>query len=299
MCNLSNTTKFIEKSKLIHGERYDYSLVDYKNKVTKVKIICAEHGEFEQRPDSHLIGSGCKKCSGKFVSCTESFINKSNKIHNYKFDYSLVNYTNSKNKLTIICPIHGEFQSSPNNHLSGSDCPNCNGNLVLQLDSNGFIQKAKEIHGDKYEYFMVDYKNFKTKVKIKCDKHGVFEQTPFNHVTNKHGCPFCKESHGEREIRKYLDEYKIKYKPQHKFDDCKFKYKLPFDFYLPDYNTCIEYDGLQHFKPVNKWGGEDAFILQQKRDEVKSEYCINKKITLIRINSISKIKVILKTLVKN
>jgi hypothetical protein len=206
MATKSKTTIFIEKARLKHGDKYDYSLIEYANKISKVKIICSEHGIFEQRPDSHLSGCGCQKCSGIYKPSTEEFVIKAKEIHGNKYDYSLVDYKKSNDKITIICPTHGNFETTPNNHLNGKDCPNCKGNLAIKLDTNEFIKKAKEIHANKYDYSLVDYKNFKSKVKINCDKHGVFEQTPFNHITNKHGCQICKLSHGERVIYRFLTQ---------------------------------------------------------------------------------------------
>jgi len=123
------TEQFIEKAKAIHSDKYDYSLVEYKNNRTKVKIICHEHGIFEQRSDSHLRGQGCSKCKGggKKKLTTEEFIKKAKNIHGDKYDYSLVEYKNNKTKVKIICPIHDVFEQRPGSHLKGCDCPKCKG----------------------------------------------------------------------------------------------------------------------------------------------------------------------------
>ena len=116
---------FIEKAMLIHGSKYDYSLVEYKNNYTKVKIICIEHGEFEQRPDNHLTGQRCGKCYGKNRK-TSDFILKANKIHKNKYDYSHVNYINSTTPVIIICKQHGEFNQTPDIHINQKcGCPQC------------------------------------------------------------------------------------------------------------------------------------------------------------------------------
>ena len=110
-----NTKEFIEKAKRIHGDKYDYSKVKYVNNRTKVCIICPEHGEFWQRPTSHLKGCICYRCSQKAKakkqkkSSTNEFIEKAKKIHGDKYDYSKVEYINAKTKVCIICPEHGEF----------------------------------------------------------------------------------------------------------------------------------------------------------------------------------------------
>jgi len=120
------TEEFIEMAKSIHGDRYDYSLVEYKNNKTKVKIICPVHGVFEQKPIHHLRGHGCHECGDKRLT-TKQFIEKVKSIHKDKYDYSLVEYKNNKTKVKIICPVHGPFEQRPNDHLRGRGCFKCGG----------------------------------------------------------------------------------------------------------------------------------------------------------------------------
>ena len=134
--NICNTDKFVEKAKIIHGDKYDYSLVDYKNAKTKIKIICPEHGVFELTPNGHLRGYNCKKCSvsiqrNKLVFQICEFVEKAKAVHGDKYDYSLVDYKNSYTKVKIICPVHGIFEQQPNNHLSGKGCPKCKGKYKI------------------------------------------------------------------------------------------------------------------------------------------------------------------------
>ncbi len=128
------------------------------------------------------------------------------------------------------------------------------------------------------------YENARKKVTIKCAVHGFFKQTPNDHIysTGK-GCPKCKETTGERKIRLYLEEHNISYMYQKIFKDCNYNSGLPFDFYLPDSKTLIEFDGIQHFEPVEIWGGENALKSQQKRDKIKNEYAEQNNYNLIRI----------------
>ena len=135
---------------------------------------------------------------------------------------------------------------------------------------------------DKYDYSLVDYTDSKTKVKIICPKHGVFEQIPSGHL-NGRGCSKCKESKGEKIIRAYLMGNNIKFISQKRFKDCRDKYPLPFDFYLPDYNTCIEFNGRQHYVPVELFGGQNQLNKQKKNDRIKMMYCDKNKIALIII----------------
>ena len=248
-------SSFIEKAKKVHGEKYDYSKVEYVNAKTKVCIICPEHGEFWQTPTHHLSGSGCPKCAkkwkmntkifieranekyekafiydgdtiytgykspiavicqkhGEFITTPEKHLNgegcpfckkenkifnkfnefteRANKIHNGKYKYNFSNNFSFKNKVEIICPIHGVFRQTPSSHLRGQGCPKC-ANEAKKISLDSFVEKAKKIHGDKYDYSKVEYINTSTKVCIICPEHGEFWQTPNNHLSGK-GCPIC------------------------------------------------------------------------------------------------------------
>ena len=186
------TENFIKKARFIHGNRYDYSLVNYKNSKTKIDIICLKHGVFSQTPDKHINAkSGCPYCAGNKSNC-EKFICKAKKIHGNKYDYSLVEYKNNKTKVVIVCAEHGEFEQTPSNHLSGYGCKYCANNVRSTIKD--FVSKAISIHGDRYDYSLVEYVNNRTNVKIKCLKHGVFEQVPYIHLSGS-GCPKCSVEH--------------------------------------------------------------------------------------------------------
>lgn len=180
------TEQFIERAKRVHGNRYDYSSSVYCGSNKLIDIICKKHGAFEQTANSHLSGSGCKKCVGLFMD-KELFIHKANKIHDNKYFYHLVDYINAVTKVQIMCPTHGIFEQTPTSHLSGSGCKKCVG---LFMNKDLFVEKASEIHKGKYDYSLVNYKNSYNKVKIICLIHGVFEQNPSSHL-NGHGCPKC------------------------------------------------------------------------------------------------------------
>lgn len=275
--------EFIERCKKIHNNRYDYSLVDYVNNQTKVKIVCPIHGEFEQVPASHLnLSTGCSACSGKKKLTSDYFIKKAKEIHGDKYDYSMVNYVNNKSKIEIICKIHGTFTQTPNRHVSKKQgCPSCYGNKKSNIIE--FTQKANKIHFNKYDYSLVNYENCMTKVDIICNKHGIFKQKPNCHL-NGEGCPNCKLSKGEKSVKKLLNDIGVKYIQQHVFDSCKNIKPLPFDFYLPEHNICIEYDGVQHFKPYGWDETGERFRQTIKNDEIKNQYCESNNIGLIRIN---------------
>ena len=140
MCvnNIRKTNeKFILDARKVHGDKYDYSKVNYIDNKTKVCIICPEHGEFWQTPNCHLMGSGCPKCCSHFIYGQDEFIKRAKEIHLNKYDYSKVEYTDTETKVCIICPEHGEFWQTPNAHLGKSGCPKCNSSkLELDVENN-------------------------------------------------------------------------------------------------------------------------------------------------------------------
>ena len=275
-----DTSTFIEECLNKKGNRYDYSLVHYENSKKKIKIICRYHGVFEQTPNNHLSkNQDCPKCSEKYfeIKTTDEVVSNFKNKHGDKYDYTKVNYKGNKIKVEIVCKEHGSFYQTPNNHLKGQDCKKCK-----KMTTQDFINKSIKIHKKKYNYQFVEYLNTRMKVKIFCYSHGIFEQNPYSHLDGV-GCPTCQESKGERIIRNYLDKNGIKYNSQYVFEECISKKKLKFDFFLPEKNTCIEYDGRQHFEPVKFYGGIDNFEEQIKRDLIKNEYCIDNNIKLIRI----------------
>jgi len=275
-----NNAIFIGRSNVVHNYYYDYSLVDYKKSKEKIQIICPEHGIFEQTPNKHLSGQKCPFCSGKKLN-DEYFIKKSNIVHSNKYDYSLVRYVNNNKKVKIICPEHGIFEQTPSNHMNlKQGCKKCSKKMI----SNGeFIKKSNIIHNNKYDYSLTNFTNYRKKIQIICKEHGIFIQTPYAHLNKKQGCPFCNQSKGEIEIFNFLKKLNIKYIYQKKFKNCKNKKLLPFDFYLPEHNCCIEFDGEQHYRPLNFFGGNKRFEEQKLKDNLKNKYCKDNNIKMIRI----------------
>ena len=213
--------EFIKKAKEVHGDKYDYSKVEYKNYSTKVRIICKEdgHGEFFQNPGDHLSGKGCPDCGGRAKLTTEEFIKRAKKIHCNKYDYSKIDYKDSATKICIICPTHGEFYQKPYDHLSGKGCSRCS--VTQRLTTEEFIKRAKEVHGDKYDYSKVKYKSINDIVLIKCSKHGEFFQLAYNHLQG-YGCPKC-----SRTQRLTTEEFIKRAREIHndKYDYSKVEYK--------------------------------------------------------------------------
>ena len=254
------TDIFIKKAKEIHGEKYDYSLVDYVNAKTKVEIICPLHGKFTQIPYNHLSGKGCKECghieNGRNRSITlEKFLEKARDVHGDKYDYSKSKIENYKTKIEIICPLHGSFFQTPNNHLSGKGCKECG--IIFTLNhiqenyssnTEDFIEKSKILHGDTYDYSLVDYVNNSTQVEIKCEEHGSFLQSPRDHLRG-HGCHTC----GLLKARHFLGTSKLE---EDFVNFIKSFYsgkvvtsvrdKIPpmkLDIFLPEFNLGIEING--------------------------------------------------------
>ena len=188
------TEQFIEKAKKIHGDKYNYSEVDYIKSSEKIKIICPKHGIFEQTPNNHLRGQKCGKCVNLHKN-TNDLVNQFNVIHNFLYNYDYVKYEKWNVKVEIICSIHGSFFQTPNAHLNGRGCPKCGINKSKDAKfhmKNDVINKFIEIHKDKYDYSKVNYIKSTTKVEIKCNIcNHIFWQTPNNHISKKHGCPKC------------------------------------------------------------------------------------------------------------
>jgi len=237
--------EFIERANKIHNNKYDYSLVDYKNTTTNIEIICPIHGKFEQLPYLHLKGRGCQKCGGAKQMTQEEFIKRSKEIHGNKYDYSLVKYRNNQTKVVLICPIHGEFETVPSKHLHRNfGCPKCGIEKRSQSRKNNIedvIKLFKEVHKNVYDYSKFEYINFYTPSTIICKKHGEFEQNTYNH-SKGHGCPKCGNliSNKEEEIKSFIKTlgYSIKENSRNIIPPKEI------DVFIPEKNIAIEYDGL-------------------------------------------------------
>ena len=274
--------EFIRKAKKIHGDKYDYSKVDYVNSRTKVCIICPKHGEFLQLPYKHLSGHNCQCCNLRRKNTTADFISKAKEIHDNKYDYSKVNYVNNHTKVCIICSKHGEFWQTPHNHLCGNGCSKCS--LKYQYTTSEIINKFVEKHGDKYDYSNVLYRSTDEYVCIICPKHGEFWQQPYHHIGGN-GCPNCSRSLLEEKVSDTLDILKVTFFQHVNQKMFPWLKKQHLDFYLPEYNIAIECQGEQHYKPVDFAGlGKDwakkLFNKIQLLDKQKAELCKMNGLTL-------------------
>lgn len=264
---------------------------EYKNGRTKLKVHCDICGlEFDVQPLSLYMGHGCPKCKGVKKKTTDEFVNEVKEIN--KDIVVIGEYKNDYTKIELQCSVCGEkWSATPHSLLQQKGCPCCAG--TKKKTHNEFVDEIKAIHPD--ITIVGEYINNKSPVLCLCNKcNKQFIGIPHNMLSQRNGCPNCSVSHGEKEVKNWLDSNNISYIQQHKFDDCIDKVSLPFDFYIPHKNTAIEYDGRQHYVALDYFGGEKSLEYVKKHDKIKSEYCKNNNINLIRIpywdfNNINKI----------
>jgi hypothetical protein len=270
----SKTTEgFIVEAKEVWGDKYDYSLVDYKGSLKKVKIIY-KGVVFEQLAVSHIQGQACERMLNQ-----ENFLLKASEKHGDRYDYSLVKFKHG-NSAVLIGHNGIYYTQKPYHHLSGARPENLK--LAVRKTTKTFISEAQKVHDFKYGYDKTEYVKSQIKVIITCPIHGDFTQTPLSHIQG-YGCTHCGESQGEKAIAKFLDKNDISYYRQHKFNDCKNVFELPFDFYIPSIRTTIKFDGKQHFQPMEFFGGLEAYNKLITNDKIKNDYCEDNYIDLVRV----------------
>lgn len=283
------TETFIQKCLEKYGNAYDYSKVSYVK--SSIPVIIIKNGkEYSITPNQFLRYGISDKRKRQRTLTTEDFIKSSKEVHGDKYDYSKSIYIDSKTHVTIICPIHGEFKQTPSQHLNGHGCSLCGHQVTIQYtksNNKAFIAKATQVHANKYNYDKVEYINNHTKVIVTCPRHGDFLVTPANHLKGR-GCPKCKESRGEIEISKYLDQLNITYQSQYEIQllsKGKLTNKAILDFYLEWNNNkyAIEFHGIQHYEWTPIFQTKEEFQLQLRRDEEVRKYCKTNNIQLIEI----------------
>ena len=260
----------------------------YVNNRTKIKCRCKLDGyEWETIPDTLLRDSGCPICGEKrriekntltYEEFLEKFYEKNKNAKNIKI---IGEYKDTQTKIKCKCRLDGYiWEVLPKDLISrGYGCPKCSGNTTKTTEE--FINEMKEIN--KNIEILGEYKGNKEKIKCRCKIDGEIWYAKPNNLLNGSGCPKCGSSKGEKRISEYLNNKNIEYKEQYKFKDCKFKKQLPFDFYIPSLNIIIEYDGRQHYEIIEYFGGLNTFIDTKIRDIVKTTYCKENNIKLIRI----------------
>ena len=255
----------------------DLPIEDYVNNKTKIRFKCSKGHIYFQRPYHHLNNHGCKLCatiklSNKRRKTAKEYIQE---CKEKGLDLPIEPYVNNRTKIKHKCKkCNNIYSQKPSNHLKGHGCPKCATDNLTNIQRKSQEQYIEECKDKGYDLPIEEYVNAHTKINYKCSKGHVYEQTPDDHLHNK-GCPVCNESHGEKFIRNYLDKYSINYIPQKTFNDLKDRKPLSYDFYLPNQKVLIEYQGIQHYKPKDYFGGEEKFKLQQYHDKLKYDYAIN------------------------
>ena len=253
---------------------------------------CKKCGHIWKNTPNHLLyrKQGCKICSLKDCwnkrkdrTTKENIIKRIKEIFP-QYDLSKIseNISSQKEKLTVICPKHGEFTTSADSLIHGHECKRCSyekrANL-LAFKASDMINNANNVHADKYNYSLIPNEiRCDNYVPIICKIHGIFNQTPYHHVNRGQGCPFCKSSHLEKEVESFLKNKMIDYKRHKRFDWLGLQH---LDFYLPKYNIAIECQGEQHYKPIGYFGGNDGFISQKERDLRKFCKCKDNNVELL------------------
>lgn len=279
-------SEYLERFKLVHEERYDYSSCDFKRAVDKVDIICNTHGIFSQSPDSHLNGAGCPECG--YEKTLESnritkdeFVRDANIAHDGKYDYELVVFDSIRDKITIMCPEHGEFIQTVDAHRNGScGCPACaieRTSDVLRLTHSEFLERASAKHGDYYSYDQVSYVNSSTHVDIQCPVHGIFQQRPLNHF--RYGCQKCANTTGRSEVEVDLYEYVNQFDPDCISSDRDLISPYEVDIYSKQYKFGVEYNGLYWHSSNDT--SQDKVI--SSKHLMKTERCVENGVQLFHV----------------
>ncbi|WGH28578.1 hypothetical protein 13VV501A_gene0082 [Vibrio phage 13VV501A] len=187
--NTLTTEAFIAKARAVHGDRYDYSKSEYALEHQPVIITCQKHGDFELEPIFHLGGRGCTECASRKRVTKEDFIRRSRMAHGFKYRYHKSQFMTVGHLTTITCPEHGDFQKTASSHMQGVGCPQCK-RLPSYMYTEDFVEQARTVHGDKYDYSQTFYVDPYYAMTIICPIHGEFKQRPTGHL-NGVGCPDC------------------------------------------------------------------------------------------------------------
>ena len=273
------TVEYIEN--LISKRDIKYKAIlnnDVYGVLDKITLICEKHGEFKQSIHNHFnIGNNCPKCIvRKPIEINEKFINQ---IEDNGIE--VIKYNGYRKLSKFKCKSHGFFEKSVEN-VKKYGCTECYNEKRKNNNKIDFIKnsKAKWSHMIDFDYDNIIYNGMRSKMKIYSKSTGWIEQIAQNHLNGF----LPKSSSGELVIKSILENLNINYIREKTFEDCKNVIKLRFDFYLPDINTCVEFNGIQHYKPIEFFGGIERYKSQIKNDNIKQKYCIDNNIKLIVIS---------------
>jgi very-short-patch-repair endonuclease len=291
-----SNAEFIRRATSKHGGRYSYALTNFTSTKKKVHVSCPTHGRFEQSASAHLYrGQGCPGCSEESNrGSAAEFIAHATALFGERFSYDKVTYVDSKTHVTITCSLHGDFEQSPNCHLRSVEaCPPCgraSTGMVSRSTTERFIESAREVHGDRYDYSASEYTHVRGAVRILCHEHGEFSKLPVDHYAGS-GCPACRETRGESAVRQVLEAEGIEFSSQWGHPTLRHIRPLRFDFAIPARMIAIEFDGGQHFAPVNFRGGmtdeqmSKTFEAVVLRDAIKTRWAKDNGWHLVRLSN--------------
>jgi len=262
-------------------------LEEYKGIYTSIQHQCLIDGSVFDGIPSYLLSrkTGCYQCSQKKKRTPEQY--ESELMEIAPFIHPLELFTGMNDPILHYCDKHDvTWMANPGNIIyQKCGCPECGKDKIGEKNKMTHEEYVRRLHDiNPYIEAIEQYIDSYTPILHLCKTCGhEWRSRPYNILSGK-GCPICCESIGERKIRQWLDKNQIRYERQKIFDDCKDQRCLPFDYFLPDYNKCIEYDGIQHFIASEFFGGEDAFRVRKKHDQIKTQYCLDHNISLLRIS---------------
>ena len=267
---------------IIETEGYKLISTRYINANTHIEIECPKGHRYFTKLGNFRTGCRCSKCVDRTKKKLSYDTVKSN-IESEGYVLLSTEYSGARDKLKVKCPKGHEYLVTYDKFKQGKRCPYCCHNHKIDIT---YIKEKAEKHG--YTILDSQYVNAHSELTLQCPKNHIFKLKWVNFHTGTR-CPICGMSAGETRIMNYLEKNSIEYIPQYRFKDCKNIYRLPFDFYLPEYFMCIEYDGEQHFKPIDFGGqGDDIsnikFNILKRNDKIKTEYCKTNGINLLRIS---------------
>ena len=271
----------------------EYTFLDpYQGVLTKIRVRHNKCNEIYEVTPAHFIsGRRCPACHGNIKKTNAQF--KKEVFDLVGDEYTFLDaYVNTRTKIRVKHNTCGNvYTVAPHDFLKGTRCPYCAG--LAKKTNNDFKKEIFNLVGSEYT-ILEPYINAKTKIKVKHNKCGtIYKVRPYSFLEG-YRCPYCNSPKGETIITKILDTLNIKYEYQKNFPNLRDAQPLSYDFYIPSQNILIEYQGLQHYQPIDYFGGKNAFDKQQKHDKLKSEYAKNHGYNLIAIpytvDTFSKIK---------
>lgn len=252
MPKLVTPVEYLARANQVHGGKYRYIESTLCSANKPATVLCKLHGKFQQKLANHLQGAGCPKCAGRGVDWVERF----KSVHGDQYDYQRVCYVDYKSPVEILCTVHGSFLQTPDNHYRGQGCPKCKGGLIRshkQMVMSEFVRRANIVHDGRYVYPTEQFDNvLRSLVKIQCPEHGVFTQTPVNHLAGKTGCSRCsnQKSSQEFQIASFLSKF-----TQVQSRNRQLIKPKELDIYVPEKKIAIEYCGMywhSHFTPEDE-----------------------------------------------